>query len=316
MSIQVSILERHITDPTQGGFEDQDYFLHPRNVEAFNQVIKNLHLACFWYSAPKMDVEECLERTRFHIAGNENLTQIGRTQLEEAVKHLETALSTPGWREWMTNGVSMPFEVGDTFSQRLRTAWSDSPDDPEVIDVKSLDILRRLNKKGMQEDQLVQEGYRNKLVKELAMLSELDKVEKKPRPKTKQGFADGLDGTILTTAANQPLQATAPPKPKRVRRTKQEILDERLVVAARNAEAQAIADEMERSELARPLPTTINSRSRSSKVNLVIERILSARAEDKFVIFGDNFELGHLTEALDLFDIKSYVHAGKDSADR
>ncbi|ORY35502.1 P-loop containing nucleoside triphosphate hydrolase protein [Naematelia encephala] len=276
-------------------FEDQDYFLHPRNTEAFNQVIKNLHLACFWYSAHDMGAHDCLERTKHHLENNESITAQGRQALQEAVRHLEAALHTPGWEEWMTNGVSIPYEAGD-FTEYIRQSWSDSMDsNPDAIDGKSLQLLRDLNRNGVEEHQLHVEGWvaRADKCQDFFKIMEL---EEKRGQREAEHFA-----SAKAAAAQKPLAAT-----KRKGPNKKEQLKLQLEQAKMNAERAAKPD---LSHLPRPLPHVIKTKSRSSKVNHVVESILASDLTDKFVIFGDTYELGHLTEALDLFDIRS-VFAG------
>ncbi len=76
-----------------GNFEDRDYFLHPSNTESFNQVVRNLHLACFWYTSPHMGAEVSLERTRSMLEDSRKITPDHRLKLEEACSTC-SALST------------------------------------------------------------------------------------------------------------------------------------------------------------------------------------------------------------------------------
>jgi hypothetical protein len=82
-----------------------------------------------------------------------------------------------------------------------------------------------------------------------------------------------------------------------------------LTEAAKNAAAMSAMNPAERPatppklEGPRPLPATLSTRSRSAKVNFVLRAVQSAAKDDKFVIFGDVFELGHMREALDLIDV-------------
>ena len=293
---------------TPGAFQDVDYFLHPSNAAELNLVIRNLHLACFWYSAQEMDTVGCLERTRHHLKNNEALVAEGRRALEEAVSHLEAALATPGWEEWMSNGVSIPFEVSpDDLPNIIRGSWSDSMDTyPDMVDVVSLMKLRDWNTPGRTLQDLHLKGWESRAWKHDSYFLELEKVHQRSlREERRQG-----GGAQAKTKENVKTAAKEPESASKFRKTKVkqlEGLDKNLDEAARNAQAAAVSvwgDELG----PRPLPTVLHTKSRSTKVNRVVQSIITSAPDDKFVIFGDVFELGHVTEALDLLDVKSYVH--------
>lgn len=304
-------------------FEDIDYFLHPRNVAAYKQVVKNLHLACFWYSAQDMGVAECIKRSRVHLADNETLTEEGKVGLAEAISHLERALETPGWQEWMTNGISIPFEVDQSFPLSLRQAWSDSMDDnPDAIDAHSLQVLRDANANGTELHDLHIAGWDNRATKWPGFLEEMEKAEKRieinekravgegrqvatPTKKTSQrGPAKSSRKTGQAAAANAPTVAprVSPRKGQSstLMKSTKEAIDNQLDKAVRNSMKQPLP----RFDLPRPLPIVVHTKSRSAKVNFVVDSIRSAAPTDKFVVFGDFYELVHVQEVLYLFDIK------------
>lgn len=229
---------------------------------------------------------------------NRIITPQGRIGLEEACEYLQRALDTPGWQEWMDNGISLPYEV-DTVSipHLIRDSWSDSMDtDPSVIDAKSLQSLRELNRPGKTLQQLHLVGWEHRAFKHPERLEDMQKVEQRAGKLAKQTVAH------------------APPSVRRapVKRSKKTTLDLAVDEAARNAaKATRIDDHLEPSH---PLPSTLRLTSRSAKTNRLISIILSSAPDDKFVIFGDNLELGHVTESLDLFDIKSCFAGGTVSA--
>ncbi|WWD19169.1 hypothetical protein CI109_103627 [Kwoniella shandongensis] len=292
---------------TSGG-EDADYFLHPKNVESYNQVVNNLHLACFWYSARAMDADGCLERTRSWLDRHPEASEHIRTHLEEACRHLETALSTPGWDEWMTNAVSMAMD-GTSFPSIIKQAWSDSFNgQPNMIDMHSLIELRELNKRGSTLQELHIAGWDFRSSKSEISVEEMlrthekhtkaeHKAKKAEERKVKKGAA---------TAAQTPKAAPISPG-KRATKRKSDVLEERLDEAARNANKAAGRTPLSPPgvDLPRPLPALIHTKSRSAKVNYVLRSIQESDKEDKFVIFGDTYELGHLTEGLDMVDITS-----------
>ncbi|WVO21450.1 uncharacterized protein IAS62_002759 [Cryptococcus decagattii] len=143
---------------TSGG-EDVDYFLHPRNVEPFNQVVTNLHLACFWFSARDMEAGNCFARTQQWLRNHPHCSTQVRIKLQEACQHLQTALETPGWGEWMENAISVPCD-GSYLPSLIKQAWSDSFDtQPNMIDVHSLISLRELNIMGADIQELHMAGW-------------------------------------------------------------------------------------------------------------------------------------------------------------
>ncbi|WWC71430.1 uncharacterized protein I206_105386 [Kwoniella pini CBS 10737] len=290
---------------TSGG-EDVDYFLHKDNRDAFLRVVDNLHLACFWYSARDMGTAACLARTQNWLEKHPDADIHVREQLGEAVKHLQTAIDTPGWEEWMTNAVSMPLN-GQFLPPLIKASWSDSFDtDPDMVDVHSFNILRELNRPGRTAQELHIEGwdYRNDKLDEFQ--KEMNKYMEKHAKEQKK-----LSKAGNSTAAKAPkavLKSTSSPKKgesRRKRKNRDEI-DDQLDEAETNALAAASTSAVSSAEkLPRPLPAVIYTKSKSAKANFIAKTILAAEKEDKFVIFGDAYELGHLTEILDLLDITS-----------
>ena len=292
-----------------GNFADPDYFLHPRNAQAFNTVVQNLHLACFWYSAYEMGAAECLDRTRKQLGTNTTLTSSGRAVLEEAVSHLEKALSTPGWEEWMTNGVSLPFEAG-MLPDDIKDAWSDSMStNPSLIDAKSLHTLRELNTPGRTSHDLRQRGWESRAEKHREILQEMDKDARKAN-RGLNGRDQTGPGADVKAAAHVPTSsekfAKSPSRLKRKPRPSDGLTD-RLEEAVRNAAQASVPPPLQLESGPLPLPVAIKTKSRSAKLNFVLQSVLSSEKGDKFVIFGDKYELGHVSEALDLADVKSLV---------
>lgn len=294
---------------TTGNFEDPDYFLHPRNATSFNTVVQNLHLACFWYSAYEMGAAECLDRTRKQLETNSTLTASGRKVLEEAVAHLETALATPGWEEWMTNGVSLPFEA-EAIPNAIKDAWSDSMyTHPDLIDAKSLHTLRDLNTPGRTVHDLHMRGWESRAIKHPDFFEEMDRVAQKAKRSSEgQARREDTKKAGVKAAAHSPTSAkhfkNAPSKSKRKSDNPNE-LEARLEQASRNAAMVSTSRPLCLPSDPLPLPTSIKTKSRSAKLNYVLQSVLSSAKDDKFVIFGDKYELGHVSEALDLVDVKS-----------
>lgn len=292
-----------------GNFEDPDYFLHPRNTEAFNQVVANLHLACLWFSSTEMDLEGAIGRTESHLR-KKQVTEEQRKGLEEALLHMRRAvLDSPDWSEWMQRAVpSIPYEAG-MVPATILDAWSESRHTrPSLVDAASLQIMRQANTRGADVQDIVRSGWdeRVKHPECEALLAVMEKAEKEWRSRPNQANAAHVPG-INHHRDDTKAAADKPKAPKLVKRLGKKKntddvmdIDNALDEAARNAERAA-----ESMRGARPMPGVIQTTSMSAKVNFVIRSILAAPPEDKFVIFGTYEEIAHLTDALELTDINS-----------
>lgn len=269
--------------------------MDPRNIESFNQVVANLHLACFWFSSPDMDADGCLERILESLRQNPERDPASLAQLRDAARHLKIALDTPGWTEWMTNGISIPYDCPQ-LPVDIRKGFSDSRNGcPDLIDAASLLLLKENNKNGKDVESLLSMAEKQHLFKSQLLMTQAESAEKKREEKEKKTKLVVHEEKI--TAAKEPVKVRSPAK-KRIKKETEE--ERRLREATVNASLAATA------HLPRPLPALITVNSRSAKVNFVTSTILSS-PEDKFVIFGDIYELSHLTEALELADIESCV---------
>jgi hypothetical protein len=283
-----------------GDFEDPDYFLHPRNLQSFQQVVRNLHLACLWLSAPQMDAAGSLIRLEDDIEKKANLTDANRAIMREAAEHLQRAIETPGWSEWMRHGVSLPVHI-PSLPLEVKEAWSESMrNDTDWIDVHSATRIRDKNDNGTTIEDLIEAGETMLDRKKQEAAADLDKATQAAERKQQK-----LEKRGLVVAQSNAAQAPNKVSPRKKGPTKKDKIDEALAQAARNA--QLAIDVEARAHLPRPLPPTAEVKTRSHKMNHVVKTIQSSLPNDKFVIFGDTAELGHCTEVLDLFDISSYV---------
>nr|XP_019044841.1 hypothetical protein I302_06755 [Kwoniella bestiolae CBS 10118]OCF23771.1 hypothetical protein I302_06755 [Kwoniella bestiolae CBS 10118] len=290
---------------TSGG-EDMDYFLHKDNRDAFLQVVDNLHLACFWYSARDMGVQGCLDRTKSWLDRHLEADPYVREQLIEACCHLRSALDHPGWGEWMTNGVSMPL-TGQSLPPLLKEAWSDSFNTkPDMVDVHSFNTLRELNQRGrtIQDLHIAGWDYRNNKLEEFQKTM-AKYMEKHAKEQQKLAKAKNSSAAKAPKAAIKSNSSPAKDRPKKRKHGDMDEVDGRIEEAERNAALASMSSTEAAPDMPRPLPSVIHTTSKSAKANFVAKTILSADKDDKFVIFGDAYELGHLTEILDLLDITS-----------
>ncbi|KAL7422461.1 hypothetical protein Q5752_003109 [Cryptotrichosporon argae] len=324
---------------------DVDYFLHPRNVSAFKQVVANLHLACTWFSARDMGLEAALARTlhvleRVQEDGRAPLTPAQRRGLEEAVEHMRAAVDDPAWVEWMQqSGASMPFAVGDGLPPAVLDAWSDSPAHrPDWVDANSLRLIRELNTPGTERADIVRAGWDDRAHKCEAFAKTLERAEAKWRaemagvaaPSEPAVQVDGGDAQAQASPLKAKAAAEKASAPRLLKHKDQDgvagspcrprragtALDRNLDAAELNArEAARSTHVLPAGPL--PLPATLQTRSESAKINHVVRAVLTADAADKFVVFGTLEEIAHLTEALDLAGVRSsYVGASVSVAAR
>lgn len=250
-----------------------------------------------------MDAAGCLERTLHFLKENPDLPEDSHAKLEEAARHLQRALDTPGWFEWMENALSVPCEAG-TLPLLVRTAWSDSRDsNPGLVDIESLAAIRNLNKRGAAMERFISAGAAARTSKRIYLIEEERKEAE--REAQRQWKARKTEkGTTAQVSAAKQVRTTGLRSPKKVSPTKRKRseVDANLEEAERNA--QQVIDMEDVSDLPYPLPERLETKTRSAKINFVINSVLKSDPVDKFVIFGDITELVHLENALALFDVQ------------
>ncbi|BEI88723.1 uncharacterized protein CcaverHIS019_0200850 [Cutaneotrichosporon cavernicola] len=283
--------------------QDPDYLLHSKNLESLNQVVINFHLALTWFTSTDMDLEGSIRRTSEHLVKKRDKMSLERiAAIEKAIEHIREAAETPGWREWMDNGAaSLPFSV-PTLPLAVAESWSEAPDnEPLLVDAHSLIQMRKLNTRGTMPNKLALSGWdeRAKKPRAQAFMEVMQKAEKLWRDGERVKEPD-----LSHHRDDKKAAADKPNAPKVARnRHYKDPIDARLEAAERNA-ARVTND-----RLPRPLPATITAVSVSNKINWVVRAVLSAPADDKFLIFATWEESAHLSEAFSLTGIKS-VYAG------
>lgn len=257
-----------------------------------------------------MGAVACLERLRDDLEHNTRLTDEARSRMVQAVDHLERAIGTPGWSEWVRHGMSLPIYAPD-LPPEVRGAWSASRSlETDWVDVHSLTALRDKNKNGTTLQELVEAGQKaiDKAVQHA--LSE-DLAAEEVRAKKVEKSAKTGHTLAQSNAASRPKAAFSrrggAHKKAKAQRDEADETDKAIALAMRNA--QLATEEQARSHLPRPLEDAIMVKTRSHKMNHVVKSIRDSSTEDKFVIFGDTAELGHCTEILEFFDISWCVFA-------
>lgn len=251
-----------------------------------------------------MGAAACLDRLRDDLQHSDRLSDEARVRMSEAAEHLERALNTPGWSEWVRLGMSLPIDAPN-LPAKVRAAWSVSRGlDSDWVDAHSLMTLRDQNKNGTTVDELVETGQ--KVIDGIVQraLSE-DLTADDIRAKKEEKSAKSGHALAQSTAAHKPKTISSPRRRgKGVARVKKDDKDETeqaIALAVRNA--QVAAEEQARSHLPQPLDGQMMVKTRSHKMNHVVKALKESLPDDRFVIFGDPAELGLCGELLDLFDI-------------
>ncbi|EJT48911.1 hypothetical protein A1Q1_02006 [Trichosporon asahii var. asahii CBS 2479] len=277
--------------------EDVDFFLHPRNVEAFNQVVANLHLACTWFSSADMGIEAALGRTQKYLDGDK-LNDAQRAGCEQA---------------WMASGeASLPYD--SDLPEAVIRAWGHTAA-AAVLDARAMMHVRTTNRRAATITSVEKEGHDDR--------ARRIKLEQKAEQRDAKSTAKSPASPVK---ADKGKAAAERPKAPRIRRlstathsdhasTDPSNVDSALDEAAANAAANAAAA-AEISDAPRPLPSVVKTQSRSAKINYAVRCVLASEPEDRFVIFGAWEELAHLTEALDLVKVKSVYAGARVSADK
>ena len=257
-----------------------------------------------------MGIDKCLERTRFHLENNQKLDQNARAGLEEAATHLQIALELPGWVEWMESAVSAAYETLATdIPAEISMSWSDSPGGrPDLIGADCLKTLRSLNKPGVTDEDLDEAGDHNRSLKIAAAITEdeedksLSQDMKSPK-KQKQSRGPEYEVTgILQSAAHAPTSIN-----KGVISRRKDKERRRNGKTAGRRCSECLAGSQHDSERTGDL-CHLRYKPRLARRNSISSsRRCYQRQATNLCVFGDIYELGHLTEALDLLDIKSSV---------
>lgn len=286
--------------------EDVDFFLHPRNAEAFHQVVANLHLACTWFSSEEMGIEAAMGRTQKYLE-SDKLNDAQRAGCQQAVRHIQEALADDGWRQWMASGeASLPYDAD--LPEAVIRAWGHTAA-ADVLDARAMMHVRTGNRRAASLASVEKEGHDDR--------ARRIKLEQKAGQRDAKATAKSPASPVKADKGKAAAERPKAPRMRRISTTHthsehvstdhtnvNSALDEAAANAAANAAAAA-----EISDAPRPLPSIVMTQSRSAKINYALRCVLASEPEDRFVIFGAWEELAHLTEALDLVKVKS-VYAG------
>jgi hypothetical protein len=296
--------------------------LHSKNGES-DQIAKNLRNACTWYTGdtsvnndriaaintwledPKSFILPAKRGYEKSVMPQEEQYEI-RRKLEPLLRYMEDARDNePLWAELNGRGTgAVPFEV--ELPDVIAESWSDAHDeDVTLVGGDALLRLRELNLHGTKEEDLAHEGetFREARNGKMAVKEERDKKllkkkgKAKPMPRGWRGM-DALHRAVavatnrrlvvaVNPAGGEPAEEGGEKTKKKPRRS-----------GPPTKQLDKLLDEP------RPLPETIVTYTRSAKVNWVLNTLICADADEKFIIFGSQAELAAIGDALEMLDIK------------
>jgi len=248
-----------------------------------------------------VDATGPLVRLQDDIDNKAGLTDQSRAMMREAAGYLQRAINTPGWSNWVSHGVSIPIHL-PSLPQEVKEAWSQSMGhDTDWIDALSALQIKEMNIPGATVEDIVTAGIKSLDLKKQEASAHSDKAtaaaEKKQERLRKLGVFAAMTNAI-PTSNSVTLEGISSRKKSNI--------DKELDQAMLNARLATDADAT--SCLARPLTTTnIGARTRSPKMNYILESIRSSPPDDRFIIFGGKQMLLQCKEVLGFFDISWYV---------
>jgi hypothetical protein len=200
-------------------------------------------------------------------------------QLKLANEHIRCALENSTWSQWMRNSLSVPYDAGE-LPRELRETWSDSKSDTTLISGNDLVIISESNLPGNTVGRIIIEGNAARLEKDIVL-----------------GHKPVIQRVASAKEGGSKKKPVIAPRAKETVRSHAEALEighvdgDEEKDAEDNEFAPNHTDEI-------PLPVTIQSRAHSSKINFVLQAILSSPPDDKFVVFGDKADLEKVMDAL------------------
>jgi hypothetical protein len=231
-------------------------------------MISNIQLACFHFSSEDMakDDEGILDNINVADGGLERKEKPVAPELRPKLVEALHHLYSAYTQPGLMEWMKNGVSApfeAGALPAAVRIAWSDSPGMPDVLDADSLIKLRNANRVGALRSDIIKQGISHRARK--------SRSSTKRRSPSVAGIPSPSSAASMTAGMGGPGPTADHPG--------------------------GSPDDV------RPLPSTLKIISRSSKLNFVLQQLLSAPPSDKFIIWGEPVEFGHLTEALDLFEI-------------
>jgi hypothetical protein len=271
---------------------DADYLLHPKNLGDLHQAISNLHLSCLWFTSQNTGFESAIEVLERSLK-DKPYTPAEVSQLEQAVHHLKLAQDDPHWAHLMMTTVSVIFEVAglpeEVFSAysecRVRARQGGVACHAPASLVAADGLLR------IRRSAFVRSSFEGIVADAMAFFKErrADDVVNDREAQDIHLHGAGSNRPTGDTQIKHAVKNAATAAKAAMR----ELGDDAVVVPQETLDHS-------------PLPHTINVYARSSKVHWILEELVK-HPEDKYLIFGDPWVLGYLTEAIDLIQVKRYA---------
>lgn len=272
---------------------DADYLLHPRNLGDLHQAISNLHLSCLWFTSQNTGFEAAITVLERSLR-DKPYTFSEIFQLEKAVHHLKVARDDPHWAHIMSTTVSVIFDVfglpQEVFSAytecRVQSAASTSNCQTPSSIIAADGLLK------IRESARVRQSLAGIVADSMSFFKQRragDEV------KDAEGTAQGVTH-LQGAGSNRPAGDTQIKQAVRASATA-------MKSALKELGGDEVAPVPNETLDTSPLPHTIDVYARSSKIHWILEEI-GKHPEDKYLIFGDPWVLGYLTEAIDLIQVK------------
>ncbi|KAI8982894.1 P-loop containing nucleoside triphosphate hydrolase protein [Trametes punicea] len=306
--------------------QHQDYLFHPRNVAHLQELVSNLSHVPFWHVVAS-DHEEHL--TNAHVALRNLEKRNGGPEdfklLSEALFHLQSAVDDPVWRALQTQYHvfhrinKMPSLVYDAWSVLPQVAREACP-----IQLLPPDVLVQLRQSVTQRPlssaaKIAEMGnaYRQQqeAYKEILRLQERSK---KRSTRDRQAFDEGKP---VSSPSKQVERTSAKEKMEEMKREMDAALA-RYSARYRSEDAENatlvqsndLSQRMVASSLLRlsPVADVRIRNSTSTKLDYILNEVLTYGAEDKFLIFSESSaKLAFVAEAFDLCKIKYLSFSGQ-----
>lgn len=237
-----------------------------------------MHLACFWKSGLE-ELSESMHLSKKYLADFPNIPDETKALLEEAVQHLKLATRHHAWSEWnIRSNLSFPMDASP-LPETVRAQCSDSSKANSIfLDSTSLLQLRIANKGGASIEEVVASSTMHPGTKQEPIVVDVVPTNKAKKVKKGKGAAAIAGSEKTRNPSLRPATSQS-----FILRGGEDNIDAQLALAQGNA-----ANLADQPHLSRPLPEILRITSRSAKVNHVLKSILTAPADDKFVIFGTN----------------------------
>ncbi|KAF9469380.1 P-loop containing nucleoside triphosphate hydrolase protein [Collybia nuda] len=300
---------------------DQDYLFHPQNADSLQLTVKNMSQLMFWSTDDRLyNIDELYKNCSKIIesAVKRNRPPGDMALLDTAYRNVKLAAEDPLWRA-IQDHEDVPYRIygidGPIFDAWTRTSQPELTQNFQLSYLMHADRLLRIREEVVGRPLISQE----RIVEVGMMVSEKDRIH---RQKYKDAQKDRhklrrRSGVLNTDDNNSSLAADTAAKKAKDRGTLKEMQKELNVAMTQLEKEDGDLESPSKPPSARPsfngsillakslLGNTRVGSSASSKLNYIINEVLQHAHAEKFLIFSDSeLSLAHLSEALELIQIK------------